>query len=73
MWKVKINAILVNDGCGVASKIKIRNIRFATANILLALDAKMLFNVQTVDTIIKDFWDGFQRVYEDKSLVNKIF
>lgn len=62
MWKVKMHVILVKDGCRVALKTKIRNHKIATANLLLALNDKMLFNVQTTHTITKDFWGGLHKV-----------
>lgn len=39
----------------------------------IIVNDKVLFNVQTVDTTVKALWDGLHKVYEDKSLVNKIF
>lgn len=65
IWKVKMYAILVNDGCVVALKNKrlkppgMTNLQFAEkdeiaqTNLLFALENKILFNVQTVDTITK--------------------
>lgn len=82
---MKIHVILVKDGCTIALKGKdqkpegITHTQFAEkdeiakTDILLALDDKVLFNVQTVDTTMKVLGDGLHRVYEDKSLVNKIF
>lgn len=45
----------------------------AKINILLTLKDRILFNVQMVDTINKELWESLNRIYEDKSLVNKIY
>ena len=44
----------------------------ALANLLLTLDDSVLFNVES-ETIVKRLWDKLKNIYQEKSLVNKIF
>ena len=37
------------------------------------MEDNILFNMQTVDTNAKELWERLNRIYEDKSLVNKIY
>lgn len=79
MWKVKIHVILLKDECAIALKgngqkpHRITNTQFvekddiAKADIVLALNDKLLFNVQTMDTTNKEFWESLNQIYEDKS------
>lgn len=46
---------------------------FVKTDILLALEDKVLLNVQTVDTTTKDLWENLNRIYMNKSLVGKIY
>lgn len=81
-WKVKIYAILVKDGCTFALKGKnlkpagMKNAQFnekdriAKIYLFFILKNKILFNVQTMDTIAKALWESLHKVYEDMSLVN---
>lgn len=76
---------MVNDGCALTLKEKdlkpedmtkaqfIEKEEIAKVDILLALDDKVLFNVQIVNTTVKTLWDGLCGVYEDKSLASKFF
>lgn len=44
--------------------------RFAKIYLFFILKNKILFNVQTMDTIAKALWESLHKVYEDMSLVN---
>lgn len=45
----------------------------AQTGILLTLEDTIWFNVQNVNTTAKVLWEILHKVYEDKSLVNKIY
>lgn len=65
IWKVKIHEILVKDGCAIALKGKNLNLagmtdlhfvvkdEIAQADLLLAWEDKVSFNMQTANTIRK--------------------
>ena len=79
-----MRAILVKDGCLVAlngkekkpaemkDEIFAEKDELAMANIYLALDEVVLFNVSE-ETTAKGLWDKLQNLYEGNSLTNKIF
>lgn len=46
---------------------------FTQTTLLLTLENKILFNVQAINTTTNMLWESLQKVYEDKSLMNKIF
>lgn len=45
----------------------------AQADILLALEDKILSNVKTMNIAAKELRDSLNRVYVDMSLINKIY
>lgn len=45
----------------------------AQTGILLTLEDTIWFNVQNVNTTEKVLWEILHKVYEEKSLVNKIY
>lgn len=49
-----------------------KNNEIAKTDILWALNDKVLFNVQITNTTAKTLWENLIKVYEDKSLMNKI-
>ena len=79
-----MRAILVKDGCLVAlngkekkpaemkDEIFAEKDELAMANIYLALDEVVLFNVSE-ETTEKGLWDKLQNLCEGNSLTNKIF
>jgi hypothetical protein len=85
LWKLKMHAVLVKDGCAVAllgSENRPEGMtdrqfnekdELAKANLLLALEDSVLFNVETTETSAKALWENLKNMYEGKSLVNKIF
>ncbi|KAK9113082.1 hypothetical protein Scep_020601 [Stephania cephalantha] len=84
LWKLKMQAVLVKDGCAVAllgkdgkpegmtDKTFAEKDEMAVANILLALEDTVLFNVEGESSAI-GLWDKLKNIYEGKSLTNKIF
>ncbi|GKU94135.1 hypothetical protein SLEP1_g7663 [Rubroshorea leprosula] len=84
LWKLKMHAMLVKDGCAVAflpreekpegmtDKQFSKKDEMALANLQLALDDNVLFNVETESTA-KGLWEKLKNIYEGKSLANKIF
>ncbi|KAK6267017.1 hypothetical protein QUC31_017854 [Theobroma cacao] len=84
LWKLKMHAVLVKDGCVVALLTKedkpedmtdkqfIEKDEMALANLQLDLEDNVLFNVE-IETFAKGLWDKFKSIYEGKSLTNKIF
>lgn len=85
MWKMKICIILVKNGCAIVLKRRQAKLKemtdgqfaskdeVAQADILLAWEDKILSNVNTTYTTNKELSDSLSRVYEDKSLINKIY
>ncbi|KAK9118944.1 hypothetical protein Scep_017037 [Stephania cephalantha] len=79
-----MQAVLVKDGCAVAllgkdgkpegmtDKTFAEKDEMAVANILLALEDTVLFNVEGESSAI-GLWDKLKNIYEGKSLTNKIF
>ena len=67
-WKLKMDAILIKDGCaialkgkenrpeGMADKMFAEEDELAMANIYIALDGLVLFNV-TKETMAKGLWN----------------
>ena len=77
-----MHVVLVKDGCAIAISNKrleemtekqfAEKDELALANLLLTLDDLVLFNVES-EIIVKGLWDKLKNIYEEKSLVNKIF
>ena len=84
MWKLKMHAMLVKDGCAIAflnkedklegmtNKQFAKKDEMALANLFLRLEDSILFNIET-ETNAKRLLKKLKSIYERKSLVNKIF
>ena len=79
-----MQAVLIKDGCEIALQEKEckpqemtdaqyeEKDKLAMANLYLALDDLVLFNIET-ETTAKGVWKKLKNLYEGKSLVNKIY